>query len=113
MESETRLKLVEEELVVRIDQLSGLLKMTILTNFIVTGAVPLTQSDVELIVRNIVTESSTQLLAAVSVIADSSRNSQVQQSQSVSIVNNARQTYASFTWGGRIHPVPEVYEFPR
>jgi len=26
---------------------------------------------------------------------------------------NTRQTYAMFTWGGRMHPVPEDYEFPR
>jgi len=120
---ETRLKLVEEELLTRITQLPQELKRTILDNFVVDGAVPLTRSDVELIVSNIMEESNAKLLAAVQTIANSGRSGGTGDAQSMSTTQavqneqwdgeNDRHTYALFSWRGRHHPVPEGYDFPR
>ncbi len=117
---DAKLAAIEETLLERITQLPGEVKKAILDNFRVEGVIPMTHSEIEVVVSNIVERSHQRLLTAVSdMIGSRSGGSQSaiagQETATTgqSSLSRALAGYATFEWGGKAHPVPEGYQFPR
>ena len=122
----TELAAIKETLLVRLAELPEELKKTLLENFRIDGVVPLTHSEMQLVIRSAIEESSGKLLAAVSEMMQAS--SLAGRHENMLAFEEYEQfpqniagdgavgeiVYASFQWDGRIdHAVPKGFEFPR
>jgi hypothetical protein len=85
---------------VQLEQLPTKLSSKLREDFTIEGAVPLTRHDMEEMIQSLRRD----------VIAINSFH--VEQQQSIIAVQTNEPDFLTFTWNGRLHPVPEGFRFP-
>jgi hypothetical protein len=89
----------------KIDELPEKLKSTMLDNFQVNGAVPITFNQVQGMLNDLKNTLTTALSTAVA--------NQHNSNASNHLTNNSDLQCTLWTWKGRLHPVPEGFRFPK
>jgi len=89
----------------KIDELTEKLKSTMLDNFQVNGAVPITFNQVQGMINDLKNTLTTALSTAVTNQHNSNASNHLTHSSDVQ--------FATWTWKGRFHPVPEGFRFPK
>ena len=103
---------MKEMLIEKLDAVPEAVKDTMLQNFQIDGVVPITHAQVESmmagmkeVVLSAIRAQSDTLMAALQRVANVSADT----AMSGALTQGVR----SWTWGGRIHPVPETFHFPK
>lgn len=103
------------EVVSKLDSLPEALKQSMLQNFTVDGTVPITHVQVVDMMADLKVSIETSLVSAIrrdreNNQAVSASPPHVEPSESHS---GSQSTYLTWSWGGRFHPVPQNFRFPR
>ena len=99
---------LKDELVQRLEKMPEAVAQHMREQFTIEGAVQVTRTDVQLLMA----EMEARVFAAFGSMAN---NVQAKVSAATNVAQNPSNFsgYASFTWGGRIHNVPQDFVFPR
>jgi hypothetical protein len=84
----------------------------ILSTFEVNGAVPLTQEKVQGMIETLRDQIEKALQHQLSTLSAVSNGSRAAEEVSEDNQNSAVRESRQWSWGGRLHPVPENYTFP-
>lgn len=111
VELESRLEMYKETIMSKIDSVPKEVKAVLLENFRIDGTVPLTAAEVDGMISGLKDDllqairlERTEVLAAVGF---------GQKETNTLLATDANRIYSQFTWGERIHPIPESFQFPR
>ena len=99
---------MEENIGTAIDNLPEKLKQTILDNFQVDGAIPITSSQIHDMLNNF-RDDMVRAIAANSEAQNRNRNDDGDRNPNL---GGDMGGYRMWMWGGRLHPCPEDFEFP-
>jgi len=99
---------MEENIGTAIDNLPEKLKQTILDNFQVDGAIPITSSQIHDMFNNF-RDDMVRAIAANGEAQNRNRNDDGDRNPNL---GGDMGGYRMWMWGGRLHPCPEDFEFP-
>jgi hypothetical protein len=110
---ETEFTKLKECLLSKLDTLPDELKTALLANFRVDGVLPLTVDQVNAMLQamsaNIIeTINNNQAMLVAAAVTANNANGEAAETR-----HRNSSTYRTWTWGGRIHPVPQDFRFPR
>jgi hypothetical protein len=80
-----------------------------LSHFQVNGAVPLTET----MVASMLTDFKADILSAIAGTSAASQARPPASQELLPVLPASQQSWNSYTWGGRIHPVPSDFVFPK
>jgi hypothetical protein len=107
-----RLKDMRLEIVSKLEQLPEALKQSMLENFQVEGTVPITRHEMQEMMRSSIGELQRTIENSLNSIASRSIPTATYVNAPIAgHVNNVAH-YTTWNWKGRLHPVPEDFEFP-
>ena len=95
---------LKEALIHKMEDIPEKVKLTMLENFRVDGTVPITMTQVE---------GMMQAMQATVLAAIAEQGAQQQSAIAAVASSDSQQPFRSWTWGGRIHPVPDTFRYPR
>jgi hypothetical protein len=95
---------MREGKIAKLEQLPEALKQSMLENFQIEGTVPSTRHEMQDLKKTI--ENSLQSIASRSI-----PTALITHAPTAGHENDVNH-YATWNWGGRLHPVPEHFEFP-
>lgn len=93
----------------RLDRLPEEIKLVMLENFQINGALPITHSQIVSMMNDFKISIVDAIRSDTSIRADGTVNNSINNH----IITNNNDNYATWTWGGKIHPVPDNFQFPR
>lgn len=99
---------LKNELVQRLEKMPEAVAQHMRDQFTIEGAVQVTRTDVQLLMA----EMEARVLAAFGTMAHNVQT-RVEATANASAISSNSTGYASFTWGGRIHNIPQDFVFPR
>lgn len=100
------------EIVSKLEQLPEALKQSMLENFQVEGTVPITRHEMQEMMRSSIGELQKTIENSLNSIASRSIPTATYVNAPIAgHVNNVAH-YTTWNWKGRLHPVPEDFEFP-
>jgi len=92
-----------DEVEIKMDAIPEKVKLSILENFHINGTVPITQSQI----ADMFNSFQHNVLTMIQNNNNNNNNNQQHQ------IESGPSTFSSWTWGGRIHPVPADFELPK
>ena len=106
------LAVLKDDIVSKLEQLPEALKQSMLENFQIEGTVPITRHEMQEMMRLSIDDLKKTIENSLNSIA-------LRNSSTVNVVNASMPDqvhdvthYTTWNWNGRLHPVPENFEFP-
>jgi hypothetical protein len=94
------------------------LRDSLLSNFQVNGAVPITHNQVEVMMSNqqesIITAMRVEISSLLNITPLNNSSTDLPATNTANLVGtHGTSTFYTWTWGGRLHPVSQSWRFPR
>jgi hypothetical protein len=112
---QNEMKEMKVQVLQKLDQLPQSLKEAMLTNFQVNGAVPLTRQDMEVMFgssMDAITAQMEEMIRRYQPPNALLAPGPVPPESVVAVAAAPSRSYASWTWGGRLHPISQGSTFP-
>ena len=104
---------IRAEVISKLDGLPEALKQNMLQNFNINGTVPITHLQVVEMVEKLQSSIQTTIQAALLQNQNNLTNIAMPVDTSRTVLETTSSPYVTWTWGSRIHPIPENFRFPR
>jgi hypothetical protein len=103
---------MKEDIIDKLEHLPEALKQSMLENFQIEGTVPITRHEMQEMMRLSIDDLKNSIENSLNSIASRTIPSALIANTPIAGHENDVTTYATWTWGGELHPVPEHFEFP-
>ena len=104
---------IRGEVISKLDGLPEALKQSMLQNFNINGTVPITHLQVVEMMEKLQSSIQTTIQAALIQNQSIATSAQVPTDMSSTGSETEIPSYRTWTWGSKIHPIPEGFRFPK
>jgi hypothetical protein len=103
---------MKEDIIDKLEHLPEALKQSMLEDFQIEGTVPITRHEMQEMMRLSKDDLKNSIENSLNSIASRTIPLALIANTPIAGHENDVTTYATWTWGGELHPVPEHFEFP-
>lgn len=104
---------IRAEVISKLDGLPEALKQNMLQNFNINGTVPITHLQVVEMVEKLQSSIQTTIQSVLLQNQNNLTNIAMPADTSRTVLETTSSPYVTWTWGSRIHSIPESFRFPR